>query len=145
MICLDASVAVKLVLEEAWSEVAAALFADSVRRDEPVIAPPLLRIEVTNILFQRTRSAGGMSVDEAIQDLDKFLQFAIEIRNPAGLHRQALTLAHVYRLPAAYDAHYLALAQRFVCDLWTDDHRLLRTIGGRLPFVRALADYDGAS
>jgi predicted nucleic acid-binding protein len=35
----------------------------------------------------------------------------------------------------------VALAQHLGCDLWTADQRILRAVGGRLPFVRYVGDY----
>lgn len=142
MICLDASVAVKLVLDEDWSEAVDALYAASVAANDSIVAPPLLWIEVTNIVFQRTRRQDGLLLAEATAQLDRFLGFRIELHNPDGLHRRALALAHAFGLPAAYDAHYLALAEVFSCTLWTDDRRLLRAIGDRLPLVRRISDYE---
>jgi predicted nucleic acid-binding protein len=57
------------------------------------------------------------------------------------VYQQALAIAAAYGLPAAYDAHYVALAQHLDCDLWTDDQRHLCQLGGALPFVRPLANY----
>jgi predicted nucleic acid-binding protein len=56
------------------------------------------------------------------------------------LHRQALILADAFGLPAAYDAPYLALAERFGCAFWIADQRLLRLVGRRLPFVRPISE-----
>jgi predicted nucleic acid-binding protein len=50
--------------------------------------------------------------------------------------------AAVVALPAAYDAHYLALAEREQCEFWTADTRFLRAIDGKLPWVHPLADYQ---
>lgn len=139
MICVDASLAVKWVLKEDDSEQAWAVYEDAINAGESIVAPPLLNLEVTNILRQNVRRAGGLSPTEAVTLLDDFLRFSIEIHNPAGLHRQALILANAYGLPAAYDAHYLALAQHLRCNFWTADQRLLNRLGTALPFVKALA------
>jgi predicted nucleic acid-binding protein len=45
-------------------------------------------------------------------------------------------LADEHNLPAAYGAHDVALAELLGAALWTADRRLLRALGGRLPFVR---------
>jgi predicted nucleic acid-binding protein len=145
MICLDASVAVKLVLDEEWSDRVEALFFTTIETGEPVIGPPLLPIEVTNIVRQRMRIPGGLSRDEALERLQEFLGFPIEIHNPPWLHHQALVLADEYGLPAAYDAHYLALAAHFTCPLWTDDRRLLQAVAQGLPFVRPISEYNGSA
>lgn len=142
MICLDASVAVKLILKEDASDRAEALFSATREAHEAIVGPPLLWIEVTNIVLQRTRIRDGLTFDEAVAQLDRFVAFGIELRNPDGLHRHALALAHAYELPAAFDAHYLALAEWLDCTLWTDDRRLLRGVGNRLPFVRPISEYN---
>ncbi|MFN8593661.1 MAG: type II toxin-antitoxin system VapC family toxin [Thermomicrobiales bacterium] len=142
MICVDASVAVKWVLQEELAEQARALYADALAAREPIIAPPLLAIEVTNTLFRRTRTPEGLTLTHATLRLEIFLEHALETINPIGLHRHALALSYAFGLPAAYDAHYLALATEFDCHLWTDDRRLVRALAGRLPFVKLLSDYE---
>jgi predicted nucleic acid-binding protein len=140
MICVDASLAVKWVLPEEFSDRALALVTNSMRIGEPLVAPSLLPIEVTNIL-RRRMVREGLSLTLAHELLDHFLSFPVRIQAPAELHRQALVVADTLELPAVYDAHYVALAQYLHCDLWTDDRRLLRIAGDRLPFVRWLGDY----
>jgi len=134
-----------LILNEERSDRARALSEAIVQTGQPIVAPPLLPLEVTNILRQRMRAAAGLSLIDATGHLDDFLALPIEFRNPAGLHRQALALAAALGLPATYDAHYLALAEHLGCELWTDDQRLLRQVGNSLPFVRRLGDYAGTS
>jgi predicted nucleic acid-binding protein len=141
MICVDASVAVKWVLDEERSDRAKALFRATERAGRDIVAPTLLPLEVTNILRQRTRAANGLALEAAIRILDRFLALPIAIHAPDDLHRRALALAHAFDLPAAYDARYLALAEHFGCDLWTDDERLFRRVERSLPFIRRLGDY----
>ncbi|MGI8826522.1 MAG: type II toxin-antitoxin system VapC family toxin [Chloroflexota bacterium] len=141
MIGVDASVAAKWVLHEAHAETAAALYDDAARVREAVVAPSLLPIEVTNILWQRVRRH-LLTREEADDALTRFLAFRVRLVSPDTIHRDALTLAAVYALPAVYDAHYLALAQQLDITLWTDDQRLLNTLGGQLAFVRSLHSYQ---
>ena len=77
----------------------------------------------------------------ATYGLAQYLAFPIRLLSPSPLHAQALTICETYGLPAAYDAHYLALAQLLGCDLWTDDRRLIRLLAGRLTFVRPISEY----
>ena len=141
MICVDASVAAKWFLQEEWADRARSLLRETLTADEPIVAPPLLPYEVTNILRLRLRASAPLPLEHALEFLDDFLSVPIELRNPPGLHRRALMLADTYGLPAAYDAHYLALAEQLGCTLWTDDRPLLRILEGRLPFVRPISDY----
>ncbi|HAG99010.1 MAG TPA: PIN domain nuclease, partial [Ktedonobacter sp.] len=52
----------------------------------------------------------------------------------------AIEFAHRFHLPATYDAHYLALAQREQCEFWTADARLWNTVKNELNWVRLLGD-----
>ena len=142
MIVVDASVAAKLVLtDEAHADKAASLARDSASRGEPLVAPPLLPTELTNILRQRMRRV-GMPLETARQLLADFLALSITLTAPADLYDRALQLAVQYNLPAAYDAHYLALAQLLGCDLWTDDQRLINALAGNPPFVQWIGAYQ---
>ena len=53
----------------------------------------------------------------------------------AELHRQALKIAQRYNLPATYDAHYLALAERLGIEFWTADRRLFNAVQSSLSWV----------
>ena len=141
MICVDASVAVKWILDEERSDLAMALYDAVVQAGQSIVAPPLLPLEVTNILRQRMRANAGLSLIDATDQLNDFLALPIEYHNPVGLHFQALVLADALGLPATYDAHYLALAENLGCELWTDDQRLIRHVATSLPFVRWIGDH----
>ena len=140
MICVDASVAAKWVLLEDRSDKAVALYRANAQTGQPVVAPPLLLCEVTNILRQRMIRS-SLALADADRLLGDFLTIQIDFLLPPGQHQQALALADAHGLPAAYDAHYLALAQRLGCDLWTDDQRLLHAVGGVLAFVCWIGDF----
>jgi predicted nucleic acid-binding protein len=45
-------------------------------------------------------------------------------------------LAAAHNLAAAYDAHYLALAERLGIDCWTADERLYNSVRHRLSWVQ---------
>jgi predicted nucleic acid-binding protein len=142
VICVDASLAAKWILEEEFSDKAEALLIACTQTGERIIAPPLLPIEVTNILRQRMRTPHApLSLQDATVLLQRFLALPVELVSPEQLYETALALADAYNLPAAYDAHYAALAQTYGCNLWTNDQRLLRMLGGQLPFVKAIEDY----
>jgi predicted nucleic acid-binding protein len=142
MICVDASLAAKWVLPEEHRAEALALLRATLERGEPIIAPPLLPIEVTNILRQRLRRADdALTLDEAVQALRAFLTLPLVLATPDDLHERSLRLADAHGLPAVYDAYYVALAQTAGCDLWTADRRLLRLLGERASFARFIGDY----
>ncbi|MBI2330321.1 type II toxin-antitoxin system VapC family toxin [Candidatus Daviesbacteria bacterium] len=146
MICIDASLAAKWVFAEELQQQAEALYQQTIAAGERIVAPPLLPIEVTNIVRQRMRRAKPpgeplLSLVEAKQHLDRFLAFLVELQLPPGLHQRALELAHAHGLAAAYDAHYIALAQMLGCEFWTADRNLMRAVQEKLPFVKWIGDY----
>ncbi|MBI2863437.1 MAG: type II toxin-antitoxin system VapC family toxin [Chloroflexi bacterium] len=140
MISVDASLAAKWILAEAHSEQALALVSGCARSGDRMVAPPLLPFEMTNIV-RRQMLRGGLSLAEARALLNEFSAFPVYITSAPLLSDRALTIAANYNLPATYDAHYVALAELLGCDLWTDDRRLLRLLGGALPFVKWIGDY----
>jgi predicted nucleic acid-binding protein len=137
-------VAAKWVLPEDWSAHAEALLDEAIRTRRTIVAPALIRYEVTNIVRQRVRRL-GMPWDEADDILARFLAIPVDLRNPTDLHVRALRLTNQYALPAAYDAHYVVIAQEYACDLWTDDQRLLGAVSNAFPFVRWIGDYQVTS
>ena len=139
MICVDANVATKWVLTEPDSALALDLYAAAQQRGNVVVAPAFMPIEVTNAIWRRVVD-GLISLAEAEERLATFVTYKFALATPAGLHQAALDLTHGFSRPNVYDMHYVALAQIAGCDLWTADRRLLNAIGGRLPFVRNLAD-----
>ena len=51
------------------------------------------------------------------------------------------SLATRFNRPAAYDAHYLALAEMMNCEFWTADRRLFNVVRDELPWVHRLGTY----
>jgi predicted nucleic acid-binding protein len=140
MICIDASVAAKWVFIEEDSDLAKAIFL--AHEDSGVIAPAFMAAELTNSIRRRV-ARGLMTQDEGERALNLFLAFEVTLSIDASVHVEALRLAHRFDRPAAYDMHYVALAEIASCDLWTADLRLLNALGGRLAFVKSLSSYGG--
>lgn len=143
MICVDASVAFKWLVpfDEERVELALALLADHLARREELVAPPLIWGEIANSLHQRVRNE-RLTFDWAADTLEDFLTLPLIIDAHETLYQDALRIASEFRLPAIYDAQYVALAQYAGCDLWTDDHKLIQAVQNDLPFVRSLRDYE---
>ena len=109
-VVVDASVAFKWVVEEEYSEEAWLLLVQWRNEQTQVIAPTWFLFEVSNILYQRVRR-GHLTLDAATSMLSELQAAGVElIGYDSSIHTRALELAHQFRLNAAYDAHYLALA-----------------------------------
>lgn len=149
-VVVDTSVAVKWVLAEADSATAHALLAEWTANGVSMLAPALFAYEVTNVLRQQIRK-GILTLDEAklalvgMSTLGPALAASTSPQDVLTASTRALELAHQFGLPAAYDAHYLALAEREGCDYWTADQRLWNAVKATLPWVRWLGNYTLAA
>ncbi len=135
--CVDAGIVVRAVVttghpavRQVWRDFAAA--------GADLVAPLLLRYEVTNVVH-RLRRAGEVDEETAAKALDRMLNLPIDCYDDLDLYGRAVDLAAKFSLPASYDAHYLALAERLGVDLWTTDRRLAAAVGGQLSWVRLVA------
>ncbi len=137
-VCLDASFIVRMLVgPEPLAQQAESLWATWVHQGRMLVAPALLYFEVSNALFRYVK-AGKLPFTLVRNLLDAALDLGIRLYSDPDLHREALALAHELRLPAAYDAHYLALARRLNAEFWTADRRLAQAVAGRFSWVHTL-------
>ena len=148
-VVVDASVAIKWVIKEVDSPRALSLADEWNRAGTEMIAPALFAAEITNVLYKRVRR-GEITLTEATQNLTQLLLTGPELdlssssTVSSALSTRALELASQHGLPATYDAHYLALAEREGCEYWTADERLWNAVKARLPWVRWLGERASA-
>ncbi|PZS16708.1 MAG: hypothetical protein DLM60_15060 [Pseudonocardiales bacterium] len=129
--CVDASLVVEIL---GVDSAALAGWERLAELDGDLIAPSLLYYEVANVLHKQTR-AGMISAETAQDGLRRVMNLPIELHGDTRLHSRALEIAHEQHLPATYDAHYVALAERFRVPLWTCDRRLADALGDGSPEV----------
>jgi predicted nucleic acid-binding protein len=141
-VIVDASLAVKWIFPEQYSDMALNLVSEAVRTREPLVAPPLLPFEVSNAIHRRVRT-GIVTAAEGRRLMIQFESYRV-LLDTHNLHSESLLIADTFNLPTSYDAYYVALAQTLQFDLWTDDRRLLNNLAGRLPFVRWIGEFSGA-
>lgn len=139
-VCIDANLALKMVLNEEDSDKAELFWDGLLERQRQVIAPFLLRFEVTSVIRNRVYR-NLLTPEEGEDAFTSVHALHITFLNPANLHRTAWELARRFNRPNAYDSHYLALAQMQDCELWTADQRLYNAVRQELPWVKWLGDY----
>ncbi len=137
-ICVDANLlVVRLVKPE--DEDVQQLWDEWRSTQQRLVAPTVFLFEVTNALYQYLKN--GVFRQETVETLlQAALATDIEFHHDAMLHERALTLAHRYTLRAAYDAHYLALAERLGAIFWTGDQRLANSVRPHLPWVHLVGE-----
>ena len=139
-VVVDASLAVKWLVEEDDSDKAHAALQSWVARDITRIAPHLMPFEVANALHRRVLR-GELNVGDSIRLIARLLESRLELHQPPDLHVRALQLASQLKQNAAYDAHYLALAESVGCELWTADERLYRAASPSIGNVRWIGEF----
>ena len=82
-------------------------------------------------------------MEAAVRLLDGLLASGIELREPPGIHTIALQLADQLQQGAAYDAHYLALAEIPGREFWTADERFNLAATSSFNQVRWLGSFSG--
>jgi len=142
VVVVDASLALKWVLAEPDSNTAVILLNKWTDKGISVIAPALFTYEVTNILYRQV-VAGKLTYEEAKQGLIDLFSIGVLLKFSLyeDISIQAMEFAHQLKLPATYDAHYLALALDENCECWTADKRLWNIAKGKFSWVRWFSDY----
>ncbi len=140
-VVIDANIALKWVLTESDSNTARALLANWKKTKTIIYVPTLLTYEVTNILYREVR-AGGITLETAEDGINLIFRTVSPVfsRN-AALNLRALALAKQFALSAAYDTHYLALAESKECPLWTADARMWRVVKDQFDWVHWIGDH----
>ncbi|HEX6110014.1 MAG TPA: type II toxin-antitoxin system VapC family toxin [Ktedonobacteraceae bacterium] len=142
VVVVDASLALKWVLAEPDSNTAVILLNKWTDKGISVIAPALFTYEVTNILYRQV-VAGKLTYEEAKQGLIDLFSIGVLLKFSLyeDISIQAMEFDHQLKLPATYDAHYLALALDENCECWTADKRLWNIVKGKFSWVRWFSDY----
>jgi len=125
---IDASVAVKWLVDEPGSAEAAAVLAT----DDQLVAPELLVLELASVVWQKARRHEITTEHAALAVLRVPSLFA-RLFAIAPLAPDALAIATMLD-HSVYDALYLALARSLSADLVSDDEQLIRRCQGT-PFM----------
>lgn len=121
---VDASVGIKLVITEALSNEAHALFAHLAR--DPAArfyVPDLFDIECANILWKQIQRSGYPLADAQL-NLATLTALALQRLPVTSLATDALVIAANYGI-SAYDASYVAAARRLGVPLISADTKLV--------------------
>lgn len=100
-----------------------------------LVGPALLYSEVVSVVRQQAHR-GTLEAADAEQLLGLFLRLGIRRIDDVRLYRRAFELATRYGHSRAYDAQYLAVAEREQCLLWTADNELYDSTTAELPWVK---------
>lgn len=131
-VVIDASIVVKLLVEEPNTQQAVDLAQTWRLNGVRVVAPYFMLVEVTNAIYKKALRQ-LISMEEAAHLTANLPDLGIQLRQPQQLHLRAIGLAAELQQNAVYDAHYLALAELLDCDFWTADERFHQAVVNDFP------------
>ncbi len=136
-VCIDASLALKLVLAEDYSDETQAQWQKWIEEGAELVAPSLFIFEGVSAI--RLNVARKQITTEAA-DL-AFHEFLAQVREVRllllpNLLERAWSLAKRFKQSQVYDAYYLALAESLGCEFWTADEQLYRLVHRVFPWVK---------
>ncbi len=130
VIC-DSSIVIATVLVEVHSLKAAALMETFVQQNIRLAAPHLFRYEIVAAVRKHV-FRGTITVEEAAIIRDNLLPIPVDLHFDDALLKRAYELATQFNRPTAYDAQYLAVAERLDCPFWTADEKLFNAVHASL-------------
>ena len=140
-VCVDASLAVKVMVTEPDSDTADALFAAWANEGKQLIAPAFFAVETDSILRQKVVLRKELTPEQVEAAFAKLQTLPIQQMTVLGQRQRAWEMATAYGFATVYDATYLALAELRGCEFWTADERLFHQVKDTLPFVKWLRNY----
>ncbi len=127
---VDASATLKLLIEEPGSAEARFFFSRLGDPEPPALyVPDLLYVECANTVWKYVWRY-GYATRAAHAALEALADLSLQAVPTQHLFQEAFRLSARHKI-SAYDACYLALAQRLRCPLVTEDLKLIRQISIR--------------
>ena len=144
-VCVDASLAIKVVVTEAGSDKADALFEQWASEETQLIAPVFFEVETDSILRQKASLRRELTADQAQRAFASLRALPIKTKHSSEQRERAWEIAREFQFPTVYDATYLALAELRRCQFWTADEKLFKQVRSKLTFVQWLGNYSPVS
>jgi predicted nucleic acid-binding protein len=140
MVCLDASLALKLLVVEDDSARARSLWRSWVTKGIEVVAPGLFVFECASAL-RRMIVRHDLDEERGRSALELLLTMPVSLRAPEGLVERAWDLARDLDRPTAYDCFYIGVAELLDIECWTADRRLFNAVHEKKPWLHHLAEH----
>ena len=144
-VCVDASLAIKVVVSEAGSDKADALFDQWASEQTQLIAPVFFEVETDSILRQKMSLRRELTIAQAQRAFASLQGLPIKTTHSPEQRERAWEIAREFQFPTVYDATYLALAELRRCEFWTADEKLFKPVRDKLIFVQWLGNYSPVS
>jgi predicted nucleic acid-binding protein len=140
-VVLDSGILIASVFIETLTPKAKGLLKQLQADGVELHAPTLIRYECVAVVRKAVYQSRVTS-DEGLRIRDALLNHPLALHFDDALLKRGYELATRYDRPTAYDAQYLALAERLSCDFWTADERMFNAIKEKFPTIRWLGNWS---
>lgn len=134
-ICIDSNFIVRLLVGYYEETIYLEMWNKWCNANTKIVAPDLINYEVTNVLW-RLNKTNQINYTQAQIALTESFNLGIELYSNSELHQDALAIAEKFQLSAAYDVHYLALAEKMQIDFYTCDKKLFNSVQQNFPRIK---------
>ena len=140
-VVVDASVLVKLYIEEEFSQQALSLVSNSWAVGRSIVGPAHLLSEVTNAI-RKQEHQGNLTASEADRAVQRLMALPISLVSVPEVYQEGLIFSREQGLRHAYDSMYAVLARMTDAEFWTDDRMFLRAVESAAPWVRWVGSHS---
>ncbi len=137
----DSGIFIATVLVETYSWQAEQRVRAWHEQDIQIAAPTLFRYEIVAVM-RKSVYRGHISTEQALKGRDALLEYPVQLFMDDLLLKRGFELATQFSRPTAYDAQYVAVAERLGCEFWTADERLFNTLKSSLAWVKWLGNFQ---
>jgi predicted nucleic acid-binding protein len=138
-VVLDSGILIATVYPETLTPQAKHLIKQLQANNTTLHAPTLLRYELVAV-SRKAVYQGRITDEEGLRARDTLLSYPVTLHFDDALLKRGYELAAEYNRPTAYDAQYLALAERLSYEFWTADERMFNAVRGKFPRVSWLGN-----
>lgn len=136
----DASIVLATLLPQLSTSKAVALLNHWHSHETRLVAPTLMRYETVNAI-RRQVSAAVISEERGIELLETLFKLPVRYISSSTLVRRGYELSGLLGLRKSYDSQFIAVAERFECEFWTNDQALYRAASIHFSWVKWLGDF----
>lgn len=141
LVAIDAGIALRRFVGGSNADEETALVDYHLRRGDTFIAPQLIAYEVASVLHKEYVRLGIMTVVETARVLGDMLAF-VSFRDDSMLWVRGIEIAGLTKQRNAYDAQYLALAEREDTSFWTADKEFYDAAHRQFPQIQWIANFS---
>jgi len=139
-VVLDSGILLATAQTETHTDSAKMLLKHLSKQNKQFAAPILLHYEVVAVTRKWVYRQITTKKD-AQRILEQLFEYPVKFYHDKALLRRGYELATLYDRPTAYDAQYLAVAERLSCNFWTIDERLFNAVHEQFSNIHWLGNF----